>query len=389
MAQRIPYLEQAMVGRSRWWDFLFGAWFLFAGWVLFQGLFAMPIGEIAVELGIDTQGPDPDALEDAMTPAVAFGVLLLLVSVLLVPVAYIVSRLAEGTVGKVFGVIGVAGIVMSILGIMTVAPAMAGAMGEDDTMMLVLGQSPLAYGLLLFSFIGAFVAGWLVQRFIHYRTFQSLITAAARIRWGRIIWTLLLTWGVYAVVTFISVNVLGQEVNPNPERSRMLPFVIATLLFIPIQCAAEELIFRGYLNQALGRFIPSALIVFTLTSVMFGAMHLANPEIGAAKEAGTFWIVAASYVVFGFILSVMVWIDNGLESAIGVHIANNAWAATFINYENSVLPIPGLFIANEPGSGETWLSLLGLAAVLGVIWLTRKPLPGRAKVLAEPEPVPA
>ena len=389
MATRIPYLEQALVGRSRWWDFVFGAWFLFAGWILFQALFASPITDIGRELGIEPNEAQMEAMEAVMTPGVLLGMTMLLVSGLLVPIAYIISRTTDKDVGKIFGIMAMAGVVASVLSIAVVAPALTGAMAEDDPTLQVLGQSALAYGLLLFSFIGAFVAGWLVQRFIHYRTFHSLITAAARIRWGRIGWTLLATWGVYAVLAFVSVNMLGQEVNPNPERSRMLPFVIATVLFIPIQCAAEELIFRGYLNQALGRFIPSALIVFALSSLAFGSLHLANPEIGAAQESGTFWIVASSYVLFGFILSLMVWIDNGLESAIGVHIANNAWAAIFINYENSVLPVPGLFIAGEPGSGDTWLSLLGLAAVLAIVWVTRKPLSGRAQVLAAREPVVA
>ena len=384
----IAYLEQAKQGRARWYDFVIGAWFVFVGWILGQLIFVTPLGAIAAELNIQmSSAEDMEAMtavvEDA--PLTAVGSLLMLLSVIIVPIAYLISRNTSEGVKKAFGIICGVFVALSVLGLVLAFPLlMAGNTEEaNDIMGQILGQSPMAYGLILFSFIGAIIAAFLVQRFIHYRTMTSLITAAARVRWSRIVWTLLLTWGVYAVMAFVGVYLFDVEVYANPERSRMLPFVIMTLLFIPIQCAAEEIMFRGYLNQALARFVPNILVVFAITSILFGALHLANPEVGAAKENGTFWLVASSYVLMGFMFSVLVWIDNGLEAAIGVHIANNAWAATFINMETSVLPIPGLYLTKD-GSGNmlaTGLIMMGLV-ILGV-WLTRKPLPSRGKVVTE------
>ena len=155
----------------------------------------------------------------------------------------------------------------------------------------------------------------------------------------------------------------------------MLPFLVMTLLFIPIQASAEEVMFRGYFNQALARVIPSTLAVFAVTSLAFGALHLANPEIAAAKDDGTFWIAFAGYTLFGFALSLTVWFDNGLEAACGVHIANNVFAATFINYENSVLPIPGLWLTESAGVAEdSLMALLFISAVTLVLWWTRRPI---------------
>jgi len=388
----IAYLDQAKLGRARWYDFVIGAWFLFIGWILGQLLFVMPIGEIAA--GLDIQMSSEEDMEAVAavveeSPMTGLGSLLMLLSAAIVPITYLISRNTSEGVRKAFGIICGVFVALSVLGLVMAFPLLMASNTEEanDVMGQIIGQSPVAYGLILFSFIGAIIAAWLVQRFIHYRTMTSLITAAAKVRWMRIVWVLLLTWGVYAVMAFVSVHILGAEVYANPERSRMLPFVIATLLFIPIQCAAEEIMFRGYLNQALARFIPNILVVFAITSILFGALHLANPEIGAAKENGTFWLVASSYVLMGFMFSVLVWIDNGLEAAIGVHIANNAWAATFINMETSVLPVPGLYLSKDSG-GEmmaTGLIMMGLV-ILGV-WLTRKPLPSRGKVVTEGDSV--
>lgn len=385
----IPYLEQAKLGRARWFDFVFGAFFILLGWIVTQLIFGMPIVDIASDLGIELSDTEAQARTQAFiedNPLTAVGSLVAILGVLLACICYLVSRTTHNTLSRVMGVIAMVGVALTIAGVVMLLPLLGIASEGEDPTLAVLGQSALAYGLVLFSFVGAILAAWLVQRFIHYRTFTSLITAAARIRWSRIIWTVALTWGVYAASVFIMGLFTDGGIYPNPDRPSMLPFVIATLLFIPIQCAAEEVMFRGYLNQALGRFIPSALAVFIVTSIAFGALHLANPEIGAAKDAGMFWLVFAGYCLFGFILSLMVWVDNGLESAIGVHIGNNAWIAIFLNYEGSVLPVPGMFLQpSEPGT-DTVFGLITLGVLLLCVWLTRKPLASRNPVVTEAVP---
>ena len=383
---RIPYLAQALRGRSRWTDFAIGAWFIVLAWVITQLMFQSPIGAIGQELGIAMVAPDIPS-DKATIARLALGALAAVVGIFLGAVGYLIHRNTRGGVRRAFGIMSSIGVAMSIVGTIVVVPAMSGGdanAAAQEWIGAILAVSPMAYALLLLSFAGAIIGAWLVQRFVHGRTFTSLLTAASRYRWGRMVWVLLLTWGVYAVTTFVfSAMGLGGETYANPDRSKMLPFVLATLLFIPVQCAAEEIMFRGYFNQALGKYIPSAAVVFAITSIAFGAMHLANPEIATAKEEGTFWYAFAGYTLFGFFLSVMVWIDNGLEAAIGVHIANNAWAATFINYEGSVLPIPGLYISS-PSSTDTWTGLAALALVMLGVWITRKPIAVLGDPLADP-----
>ena len=55
-------------------------------------------------------------------------------------------------------------------------------------------------------------------------------------------------------------------------------FIIASLL-IPFQSALEEWIFRGYLMQGFATMTRSRLLSLFLTSVIFGSLHILNPEI--------------------------------------------------------------------------------------------------------------
>ena len=384
-----PYLSAAFAGRSTPFDVAMGALFIIAAWLLTQvviggAAFTLDLGPEIAELRAEMDREMRASANADMDVGTALGILLGLVGVVLAPLGYLIYRTASALAGRILGWSGLAGVVVAATVLVLGATGGTGPAAESFQAAL-LGTSALAYALVLFSFVGAFVGAWLVQHFVHARTLTSLLTAARRIRWSRLVWAAALTLGVYGLLAWgLSLFGIG-EYRVNPERSRMLPFLLATLLFIPVQASAEEVIFRGYLNQALARVIPSALVVFAITSVAFGALHLANPEIAAAKADGTFWVAFAGYCLFGFVLCLVVWFDNGLEAACGIHIANNIFAATFINYDNSALPIPGLWITESAGAATeamTALALLGLVAA--ILWWTRLPLTDPGEPLLHP-----
>ena len=82
----------------------------------------------------------------------------------------------------------------------------------------------------------------------------------------------------------------------------------------------------------------------------------------------------SSYFFFGFIACLMVWMDDGLESAIGFHAANNTFAAIFVNYEGSVLPTPSLFMASPNTAVDAPVSVAAMALIAFILYKTRKPL---------------
>ncbi|MGR7023471.1 CPBP family intramembrane glutamic endopeptidase [Geodermatophilus sp. URMC 62] len=92
--------------------------------------------------------------------------------------------------------------------------------------------------------------------------------------------------------------------------------LLVVVLTTPIQSAAEEYVFRGYLSQAIAGWIRSpragALVAAVVTAALFSAAH-------APGDVVTF----LDRFAFGLAASAVVWLTGGLEAAIVLHAVNN------------------------------------------------------------------
>lgn len=230
------------------------------------------------------------------------------------------------------------------------------------------GKHSYYYALMLLGFLPPLIAILVINRRIHNRTARSLITASAKIRWKRMAFAAFITTLILAAATFM-LHVSGLQLVDfrldDIDRTKFILYAIISLSLLPFQSAAEEVIVRGYFNQALARFMENKSLVFILTSFFFMLMHSSNPEAAAGYESGWFdyLMTMGSYFAFGLMLCIIVYFEGGLEAAIGVHAANNIFAAVFVNYEQSVLPTPSVFLAPIQEGG----SIIGLLVILGII----------------------
>ena len=87
-------------------------------------------------------------------------------------------------------------------------------------------------------------------------------------------------------------------------------FAVVTILG-PLQCIAEEYLFRGFLMQTLGSWFRLPIIAVILQSVIFALMHPYN-TIG---QIGIF--------VSGCVFALSAWIGRGIEISSAYHIVNN------------------------------------------------------------------
>ena len=101
------------------------------------------------------------------------------------------------------------------------------------------------------------------------------------------------------------------------------------------------------------------------------AMHASNPEAMEGSASGTFPIVMSAYFFFGFAMCLVVWIDDGLETAIGIHAGNNCFAAIIMNYENSVLPTPSVFLTGSDPVKDSISTVVVLGTLVAIIWWLR------------------
>ncbi len=186
-------------------------------------------------------------------------------------------------------------------------------------------ESNFNFFLLLLGFVFGFAAIFFTVKFIHQLSFKSLITSRAKIDWKRI----LFSFGFVAVLvsgsTFLEYKLSPEEFVYNFELNRFLILALIGILLVPIQTTFEELYFRGYLLQGIGTAFNSRALSLIITSVLFGLLHVFNPEIG--KLGYELLIV---YIGTGFLLCIMTLMDEGLELAIGFHAANNLLTALLV-----------------------------------------------------------
>ncbi len=375
------YLDQSKSGESRWWSWCVGLWFTIVGALFWQSVLVTPIPDISGAKNPEALKAYEDASANflASIDMVTFGVLvglLLLVSVL-VGIFWIFNRALKGKARSVFGVLTGLMMATSVYLFAKLLPMMSSE-EFNAAFNTLLGISALSYMLMLLTFPAVLIVLYIVQKFLHHRPILSLHTAATSFRWKRVLQVIGITFVVYAVLTFISHFSGLSPVEFVFDPSRFFAFALVSLLFIPLQAATEEILIRGYMNQGLVSVFKNKWIAFTLSSLAFMSLHLANPEATkAASESPTIFIMTmSSYFIFGFLLSIMVDFEGGLEAAIGVHAANNLFAAIFVNYENSVLPTPSIFLAKMNVSVDLPVGMAVLAFVTYLVYRTRKPIDG-------------
>jgi membrane protease YdiL (CAAX protease family) len=135
---------------------------------------------------------------------------------------------------------------------------------------------------------------------------------------------------------------------------------------LPIQTACEELLFRSYLLKGLKLRIKRTGTAILLSALMFGIMHIGNPEI---QEIGYHMLVY--YFLSGLFLALITTVDDGLELAIGYHAANNLIAAIFVTTDWQVFRTDALFL-NHQDPGDGWSSLIFLLILFPSLFLLLK-----------------
>jgi hypothetical protein len=116
---------------------------------------------------------------------------------------------------------------------------------------------------------------------------------------------------------------------------------------IPLQTSFEEYLFRGYLMQGIGVLTKNRWLPLIVTSVIFGALHMANPEVDKLGN-----IIMIYYIGTGFFLGIMTLMDEGMELALGFHAGNNLIAALLVTADWTVFKTNSVLKdISEPSAG--------------------------------------
>ncbi len=203
------------------------------------------------------------------------------------------------------------------------------AIFEDKNLNLIANLLPFVF-LLGFLFIFFYL--------FHQRSLVSLTTARNKIDFKRIFLSFFMVVIIQIAYFMISYIIDSSDLIWNFDLSKFALLVVICLIMLPIQIGFEEYFFRGYLMQQIGIKTKSIWIPLIITSVLFGLVHSANPEV---SELGFKMMIF--YIGTGLFMGIMTLLDEGLELALGFHFANNFLAATLITSEFSALQTDAIF----------------------------------------------
>jgi membrane protease YdiL (CAAX protease family) len=186
--------------------------------------------------------------------------------------------------------------------------------GVNLTFVVLVG--PLAFGLLLVLF-------WV--KFIQGQTILSLTTSRSKIDWKRVFFSFFLWGSITTLMILVLYNTQPAYFVWNFKPEKFFIFLVLALFLIPMQTSFEEYLFRAHMMQGIGLATNNRLIPLIVTSVLFGLMHIANPEVGKIG-----YIIMVYYIGTGFFLGIITLMDEGLELALGFHAANNLVGALLV-----------------------------------------------------------
>ena len=237
---------------------------------------------------------------------------------------------------------------------------------DDESLAIVRTYAPLkAASAVLISFLPLLLTPILLHRYLLKGAVRELFTRSSRnftgeVRIGALVMLLLLL--VTSLPDFIFNN---SDYEWSFDLSKFMPYLVIALLLIPMQTTAEEVFYRGWIQQRLEKGGRSIWVVSTLGGLLFALPHLANPEV-----SGNIILPIIGYGSTGFMLTWVTMRDKSMGLAVGAHAANNIVAGLLVSSIDSALPSASLFVTPQVSWGPA--AAVSVLLIPLFIWLTGK-----------------
>ncbi len=228
-------------------------------------------------------------------------------------------------------------------------------------------SSPLAMLVLLSSFASVTLGVGLAAKIMQHRPFRSVIgkPGLAFAQFRRVLGTLMI---LGAVIAALPPYDMGKPLIPNLSFAVWLSILPMSLLAVLIQTSAEEVLFRGYLQQSLAARFRSPWIWMVLPSALFAAGHYSPAEAGENALLVALWSG-----VFSLFAADLTARSGTLGPAIALHFFNNVVALLFVALPGTLSGL-ALFLLpyemSDTGELRNWLFVD--IAVMFVGWLAAR-----------------
>lgn len=201
------------------------------------------------------------------------------------------------------------------------------------------------FTLLLLMFVIGMIGLFLVVKYIHDKKFLDIITSRPKIDWRRVFTGFGLWLSIVFIMEFITylIDPDNYSLRPDINAESYFVLIVISLTLLFVQTSFEELYFRGYIMQGIAYHTRKPWISILISSLLFAAMHMANPEIAEYGLAP----MAMYYIIAAVFLALVTYMDDGMELALGIHWATNFFGTLFLTYNGAVIQTDTIFVTQH------------------------------------------
>ncbi|WP_296789333.1 CPBP family intramembrane glutamic endopeptidase [uncultured Methanobrevibacter sp.] len=149
---------------------------------------------------------------------------------------------------------------------------------------------------------------YLASKIVKDRPFSSYASSLGGWRWKLYFKCMAVPLVIYVIFNIASSLTDGSAINIQQISPLMF---IAFAITIPLQCIAEEYLFRGLIMQSFGSWFNIPILAIIIQALAFGATHSYN-SIGVV-----------TIILGGVVYGLLAWKTNGIEASSALHTINN------------------------------------------------------------------
>lgn len=194
---------------------------------------------------------------------------------------------------------------------------------QRGSLFTVADEAIAAFAMMVIGFGPPFLALIAWRKFVEHLPIRTLFTGSRQFRWSLAV----AAAAAVALSSYVS-SALFDQGSLGPFEERMVRFswqdwLLLTSVYslgVLVQSTFEEVFVRGWLLQQLSRFLAHSFVAILVTTATFSILHFGH--VG--------WATLVVSFAIGLIFGYSAWRLNGLEAAIGGHIANNFLSALLL-----------------------------------------------------------
>lgn len=187
------------------------------------------------------------------------------------------------------------------------------------------GLTPMTMYLLMSSFAFMAAGAVVAARLMHKRGALSLLGPLP------VLWRDFRAVSILLIILLVVVSVLppwdmGGDFVSNLPIGLWIMLLVPSLGIVLLQVSAEEILFRGYMQQQLAARFRSPLVWMIIPSALFALGHYSPDSMGENALVITLWSC-----IFGMLMADLTARSGSLGPAIAVHLWNNVSAIILVS----------------------------------------------------------